>query len=355
MGYPYHELVVPAILFDNPGLTKEELARERDQVLTSSIVPFKETDAWNSHQEIGGWERIGLERIAAEMRIGLSQKFTRKEKDGNGVLVEPVAYEYLTSVGKELIENPFRVTIQTSSVLRRTRQFRLREYDQDPNHKIGDFLQGDHPEHGILIREIVNKKQVPARKTRQSVWDGDVYGDWRKGSAHTLYVVKATEVDRNFATEDFPNEREMFLAWPELRPETRFDFEQKSGGFRILFEFGDTLFCWKMVDGKYYLDPATFDKIPVSFLSCWRQRNGSAHNLGYTDLILTAEAIKHHAWKLLSHRGLDNLDQFLKDFPDSKARYEQAVIDAETSWNAKSRGKTHTELLRMRLRADTIS
>lgn len=85
--------------------------------------------------------------------------------------------------------------------------------------------------------------------------------------------------------------------------------------------------------------------IPISFrASGWK-------GFGYTDLILTAEAIRNKAWKLLSRRGLSHKLAFLEDFPQANERYTKAVIDAEASFNARNRGLTTTDFLRMRLGA----
>jgi len=129
-----------------------------------------------------------------------------------------------------------------------------------------------------------------------------------------------------------------------------YDFSQPEGHFSV--GWGWKNFLWRLEDGKYYLDEETFNRIPAGFFQ--RDRKGEL-SYGYTDLILTAEAIKHEAWKLLSYRGLDHLGYFMKDFPDSKQRYEQAVWDSHTSLAAKNRGMTVTELLRLRLSSSTAT
>ena len=103
------------------------------------------------------------------------------------------------------------------------------------------------------------------------------------------------------------------------------------------------MFLWLKRNDRYYLDPETFDRIPAS-LFC-----DSIESYGYVDLILTVAAIKHKAWKLLSRRGLDHRDAFLRDFPDAREVYERAVWDSHTSLSAKARGMTVNEMLRMRL------
>ncbi|MFH1211919.1 MAG: hypothetical protein V1659_03230, partial [Candidatus Woesearchaeota archaeon] len=99
---------------------------------------------------------------------------------------------------------------------------------------------------------------------------------------------------------------------------------------------------WSMRENRYYFDERTFDLIPASI----RSKN---RHYGYTDLVLTREALRHRAWKLLSYKGLCHIDQFLRDFPDARLQYERAVWDSHTSLFAKGAGMTVFELLRMRL------
>lgn len=78
----------------------------------------------------------------------------------------------------------------------------------------------------------------------------------------------------------------------------------------------------------------------------------NAIGLGYTDLILTKEAIKHKAWKLLSYKGRGHLQDFLRDFPDARVEYERAVFDSHTSLSAKLQGLSVSDFLRFRMLRD---
>jgi hypothetical protein len=136
---------------------------------------------------------------------------------------------------------------------------------------------------------------------------------------------------------------ELFVRYPLLHLGRKYNWAQEKGYFR-----GTGLaynFVWKMQSGRYYLDDETFDRIPVSF------RLTGQSEYGYTDLILTEEAIRQRAWKLMTREGRQHRDDFLRDFPDSLAARERSVWDAFTSLYAKSHGMTNTELMRMRLLA----
>ena len=139
--------------------------------------------------------------------------------------------------------------------------------------------------------------------------------------------------------ELFTSRDELLKAWPQFHHDFIYNWAQKSGNFSVLLS--DNIFFWLNQNGEYYLDRETFNKVPASF---WVNRN-----FGYIDLILTSEAIKHKAWKVLSYKGLKHVPQFLEDFPDALPIYEKAILDSYTSLYAKYNRLTVSEFLRKRL------
>ncbi len=136
------------------------------------------------------------------------------------------------------------------------------------------------------------------------------------------------------------------------------DFSQQLGSF-----FRANQFRWKQSDGRYSLDPQTFDVIPLHYFpynrddnwAQWRQENEPLPGeFGYSDLLLTAEVIKQQAWKLLSYKGLNHRKNFFNRYPESQQRWEKAITDAEISFYAKRHEMTHQEMLRMRLSGNLI-
>ena len=103
-----------------------------------------------------------------------------------------------------------------------------------------------------------------------------------------------------------------------------YDFSQTEGELNCSYRFEK--FKWKKVNDEYFLDWETFRDIPGT--SVGDDGRPNPLTLTYTGLILTAEAIRHRAWKLLSAYGLAYLDDFLTTFPDSKRRDDLAVEDA---------------------------
>ncbi len=49
MGSACGDLIMPAILYMNPGKTKEELSELIDEVEASPLTEFKDSDPWDIH------------------------------------------------------------------------------------------------------------------------------------------------------------------------------------------------------------------------------------------------------------------------------------------------------------------
>ena len=121
------------------------------------------------------------------------------------------------------------------------------------------------------------------------------------------------------------------------------NFSQKEG---VLFSggIGKDNFRWIQGSGRYFLDPQTFDNIPASDY----RYDEKVIPPGYTNLVITALAIQHSAWKFLARDGWKYKDAFLQEFPDANRIYTKAVWDAHTSLYAKGK-LTVKEFLRFRL------
>lgn len=106
------------------------------------------------------------------------------------------------------------------------------------------------------------------------------------------------------------------------------------------------MFFWRQDRERFYLDEKTFDQIPAS-------RRTKRGILGFTDFILTIEAIKHRAWGVLSYGGFEEqaikLNQFLKRFPSVRRKFERSIWDSHTSIYSKEKGMTNVQMLRYRL------
>jgi hypothetical protein len=314
MGYPYHELISPAILLDNPGITKEEFSSKL-QATHYSTDEIDQSAPWDSSLP----NTFAPPQLPEILGLSYTPGFTRFQQprrdrnylDINAPKMDTVFQQvdgHLTAVGYKVIRHIGNDLGEVES---------LDIYDY------GKVQEGD------VITDYLG--------------DG---GDFSVCSV-TRDTAQVQRITPKINTQTYPSLEDLYQEWPQFKPENMFDFSQTHG--TLDYTFGVEGFLWKKVDGKYYLDEETFNRISASFAA------GDYINFGYTDLILTAEAIKHKAWKLLSRRGLDHLDDFFEAFPDSMVRYEKAVWDSHTSLAAKSKNMTITDFLRMRLTPFTIA
>lgn len=254
----YNDLIAPALLLRNPGVTREEFVQLLDNTHSSSYEyePEYAWDYWDNELQDKIYHR-GLNGLASILGLEESIEFIKF---------------------------------------------------QQPR------MEGNH--------RISAPEMFPARE----------------GRSHRFEV---TTYDKNTQKEEkFNSEEELYTKWPQFNPEFRMDWTQEGGSFNIGC-FGIDTFLWLNKKGKYYLDTQTFDRIPASFRS--------SLSMGYSDLILTAEAIKHKAWKMLSRNGMDYFYQFLDDFPGVAPIHARSVWDAQTSISAKMQGMTYSEFMRHRL------
>ncbi|MBI3984548.1 MAG: hypothetical protein HY344_01205 [Candidatus Levybacteria bacterium] len=311
MGFPYHELIPAAVLLDNPGLTKEEFSRKL-QATHYSLGVASRSASWDSYTES---ESFTPEELPIILGLSYSSAFTEFQKprrDVNGIFLHPPTMRIVfQNTDKGLAAERYEVTTHVANALGEMEQ---KSISSRRNIRAGEaitFINAYLEDVDYLVSSVARKSIQGQRITPQ------------------------------LHTESFATFEDLYRVWPQFKPESMYDFSTTQGKFNFVFGGGN--FIWKQVDGKFYLDQSTFDRIPAGFLV------NEDLNLGYADLILTAEAIRQSAWKLLSYRGLFYLRDFLTAFPDSRARYERAVWDSHTSLFAKRKGMTNTEFLRMRL------
>ena len=314
MGYPNHALVPIAVLHDNPGINKEEFAELllQTNVYTGEIPRLLLVDA--------DWRGFKFKNIPRKTDpTGFFQEFrqvklTRKQQN----------------------------TIIRKANLKRWDNRDLEYFNRGQSaHFVHEGLFG--------LAEILGLENTEEYKTNtrpnnypyriQSVFMGE-------GEDRSLGFILHWYKRKN---KGFQNLDSMTDKYPWLHPERIFDFSRKSGHFQNRVAEDFPMYKWNQRDGKYYLDKdhmmeTTHTGLDQSFETYCQP-------CGYTDFIVTLEAVRNKAWKLLSYRGLQHLENFFKKWPDAKIAYEKAVIDSHTSLYAKQQGMTHNELLRFRLTA----
>ncbi len=320
MGYVYEGAVAPAILFRRPGLTRDEFIYFLDQVHVSPGEVGTD-DAWDSYNKRYEIKRYhdGIEGLAHNLCLGMTKEFLRfvkPRKDRKGIPINAPLLALPGWKGKA----GYRVDLHTKNHLGKPEAKNDLSYGRIG---IGElWIDGALGQTGLITR-IFEERHFP---------DADDGPDYQ-------YRFEVRPVTKEIRTDKFDNEKELFEAYPLYNPELKYNWNQEKGHFGGDLASG---FLWVKINGKYYLDPVLFDGISASS-RCYSKF------MGYTDLVLTAEAIKHGAWKLFSRHGLDHMDAFLRAFPDVKAEYDRAVWDSHTSLYAKTQGMTVTELLRFRM------
>ncbi|MBI4099921.1 hypothetical protein HY440_02840 [Candidatus Microgenomates bacterium] len=374
MGLPCEDLALTAILFLHPeGLTRKQLAKIRDSVHASqgehdTLIkePKRPLDYFTPPKQ-SEWR--GTARIAHELHLNLAPQL-QNQTDHHGIPTKPIECGISSLPDKK---TPYHVRIHITNRVSRPKDKKIEYPVKKGQKKPADYQPGQYlafgEEDGLIIRK-------PKGVKRERIWSYDeIYHPARKADDiptittkekfkyFWVHFCRANEVKRIFADEYFPSKRELYLAWPELRPEKYYDFNQPSGSTCFTLYNGTDISInsngsWKFTDrlqwikkgDKYYFDPENLDRIPVGYPCQEREKiEMPGAGWGYTDIVLTAEAIKHRAWKMLSTNSFFHLKQFFGAYPDSKEHHERAAWDAMTSLAAKRQGLNVTEFLRLRL------
>jgi hypothetical protein len=351
MGIAFVELIDQALLLDNPGVTREEFIALINSTHYTQLIDYRNEDSWSSYDSKLGRNSSfenDLERLARVLCLGESEKYKKFQTPGldeNNISLFPPqkSDQPILKYSREEIWNcgmEYKIVIHERNVLLGTRRVRTRS-----NHRLKPGQEWYNPnqydEPGIILKIYSERplKDIHDKPRR----DRDIP---RWG-----YDMKVQRAKQEWRIERFATKKGLFRLWPEFSPEFMYDWEQKDGHFSSGIRGTDNI-LWLNQEGKYYLDRRTFDRIGAGF-SNWGLQNpdywGYINSVwGYTDLIVTAEAIKQKAWKLFSHHGQGHISSFIGDFPNSRERYERAIWDAHTSLYAKKAGMTVSEFLRFR-------
>jgi len=339
MGYAYNELVAPAVLFRNPGITREEFVKLLGETHTSWHYGYNPEQTWNEYNPEYEEDRYhnGLEGLASILRLPNTEqfcKFQESKVDENGLFVRA---PYVLPA-REGADYKFEVIIHERNRIGKPKRMKS-EYSFEKL-KPGDVWE--EPQMGCecgLVTEIL-REQFVGRDGQKDELDEHAEGPQYE------YDFVILPIRGIWSMRKYKSKERLHRSWPVFHPDNVFDWNVQSGSFYLGPYFNTDTFRWKKKDKKYLLDELTFDLIPAS-MNC-----AGSIGLGYTDLILTAEAIKHNAWKLISYKGRAHLQDFLKDFPDSRAEYERAVWDSHTSLSAKLQGLSVSDFLRFRMLRD---
>ena len=334
MGYTFYELIPAAILFYHPNITKEEFAQKIDEVKFSKFKTFEENDPWDSHDSSLNFRSKRLRNVAEILGLEETKEFkefSAGRKDKLGIPIK----------APQLSVNNCTVYVHQKNKIYSEKEIESYEWKKLEVRNV--WIEFHGTEKG-LVKEIIKEEKLENNGSNE-----------KPKYRYKLVLIPFEEV---WKIREFSSEKKLLKSWPQFDPEFVYNFSQPEGNFRVSSSRDD--WKWAQKDGKYFLSPETFNKIPdgystsASISECLEDKPPRE---GYRDLVLTAEAIRQKAWKMFSYRGLIHTKQFFRDFSDSLEIYSRAVYDSYTSIYAKKKGMTTTEFLRWRaeMRTNNIS
>lgn len=333
MGYAYDCLIPAAILYNTPGLTREELIGALNNIPAKGIgmkyCGGLEALAHILHLEPRG-DYVGDAREFIEIRrnsgLRYSQEFVENifsENDFSTKKIHYVIYNHREWPSEEF-------TLQKDSKLEASEIIRKcdlkwllgGEYllDNKEKEKFRTFLEKKFS--GVRIEKVIDQSKQAGT--------GILIEQRLIVTAIELYEEKR---------EEYSTLEQLFQAYPQLHPDQRFDWTQERGVLCVT-DFDRRQLYWFKKDERYY-----FDEQHARLVLTGSKYPGE----NWVDLILTAEAVKKQFWKLLEYRGLQHEYEFFIQPPDVLRAYNQARWDSDTSISAKKQNMTNTEFLRFRL------
>jgi len=339
MGYSCTSLIPAAILFDNPGITREEYVELLNQTHCTWIAEYSAEEPWDftekrREDDLVQSNHRGLHGLGYILGLKETEKYkqvVKSTRDSNGILIpSPDLWVCPREGNRNWLAPEYEVTVYSETKIFPEKEEHSLSWNKL---EIGDIWEETMigQERGI-VTDILFERYTYKEKDSE-----DNFDDFRGPEYYYVMRIKPFEVYvRKIKFEDLESLSKEF---PQFNPDFIYDFSQKKGFIRGGLE-NDQDFLWTQRNKKYYLDLETLNRILPGGMARWG---------GYSGLVATAEAIRKKAWKLLSYRGDKHLQQFLNDFPDSRGRYEGAVIDSQLSLSAKLQKMTHTELLRYRM------
>lgn len=146
MGYPYNELVAPAILHMNPGITREEFVALLDQTHSYMYVQFDEDDPWDgaSKREFEDKDyHSGFGGLADILGLGFTEAYNgmlEPKVDENGFLIKPPYVLYDNETGKHIVVATGRVVLGDPKAITQQSWDKLKPGDVWEETQVGDEI-----------------------------------------------------------------------------------------------------------------------------------------------------------------------------------------------------------------------
>lgn len=351
MGFVFDELIHAAVLFNNPGITKEEFVKILSVVKISTST-YSKYARWSAHSRHATEHKFGRDlmsyySLAKYLSLPVTEqfkKFQQTQRDNNNLWVYAPHLDYWYYAKPELtLKVHHENELKTPKIITDFSYDELRacDYHRQQPEQVHIWHSAFTDQPIGIVTKIIKKTEFPYPSLEQYELIESEKDFFACDPPDFLYSCRVIPFRLKDEIKEFNRLEDVVNIFPQFHPHYRYNWDTKAGKF---YGWGIQLFSWKQEKGRYYIDEKTFNSIPASF-----RCPHSEFSFGYTDLILTAEAIKKKAWKLFSYGGTMHTDNFLSKNPDSQERFEKAIHDSHTSLFAKQRDMTITEFLRMRL------
>ncbi len=353
MGFVYDELIPAAVLFDNPGITKEEFVKLLSKIKVSTST-YTKKDSFNTCSKKAtrakfGFGLLKLYSLANFLGVEESKNFKKSLKpslDKNNLWLSKPWFSYWLEPDSFYIDLHHKNIIGSEKIINDFSYSELEESnfpDKPPSKHSHLFFNAFSGEPIGVVKKILTKTEFDQYSSEQYEMINFPKQDFLGVDApHYYYSCLVIPFFEEREERLVSSLEEVVEKFPNFHPDFRYNWKKTDGNFN---GFGVKKFYWKNKKGRYYFDEKTFDEIPASF----RSREQKSFSFGYTDLIITTEAIKKKAWKLFSYGGTMHTEDFLKNNKDVEEKIIKAIWDSHTSLHAKRKNMAVKEFLRMRI------
>ena len=324
-------MIPAAVLYLNPGITKEEFTALLDEThcTRGSRSKYANWSSFGDSEDLQG--HSGLYSAALILRLGYTEEYKsllQRKRDENGFVIHPPSIfpEPYKKKGK-WGNVRYIVTIhERNEILSESMEYE--GYIDGP--PVEGNIYGLYPFHyeqegfGVILELHEPKKTRSVKRKVSRRYEETAYGPLIKAR-----ILKYNEIIR---TENILDLETLVQKYPNLHPERMYDFSQGSG------KIYRSPFRWVKQGDKYYLD--------VDF---------TANEYQYSDLIVTSEGIRRKAWKIFSYIAGADLEQdkafvqrFLKAFPEAEKARQKGIVDYWFAAYANQRLMSSADMLRLR-------
>lgn len=332
MGAPNHELIPAAILYEHPGLTRDEFIQALDDTRCCDMLTCSPQCDWNDYggeHENDTYHRgiFGLAEILGLQRTRYKTLF-QQMCDETGFNQMPRYFSIVSRKENEQWKEPgYRFLLHTHDTV------------SEPESKKGIISEGkmergnlfyDWPHGNLYVADhIVAQEQIA--------------DDEEDHNAVFRATLTGRRVEHMIEREEFDSLSSMLQAHPDTDPDLIYDFSQERGSFHAWLCTG----CqpeWYQKNGRYFWDENALWQKALAHEQ--KKKTLDLPQYLYSSLVLTAEAIRSKAWNLLCYDGLRNQQRFLADFPEARLAYERKMQGWWMSVRFAKEGKTNVDMLR---------